>query len=906
MLDPRLFERSLNHPQTPANQRTGFTLTNRTLLNDNQDAGWRLLLIGQAGQLLESWDSRDTHSWLDYDDQLRLLAQHEQAQGQPPASRSRFSYAGTGSDDSAYNRCGRLVRLDDSAGSVRNRAFTLSGEIEETTRQWLASHEQPDWPLLPEERDALLVPGPGATTLHHVNALAEPVGLTDALGNLRRLHLDVAGQLKEVVLQRNGEQPSALASAMTYSASGQLQRQRCGNEVVCDSRYDPRDGRLVQRTASHPQRGVLQALSFVHDPGGRIVEINDGAQPIRYFRNQKISARRTFVYDSLYRLTRATGFEVANAAGGPDLPAFQSPPDPGQLVNYQQHYQYDSAGNLIEMRHVGAHNRTRRLAVAETSNCSLTQKADGSLPDPDEIAAAFDANGNLKFLHDNQALQWNANNQLRQVTLAQHATGDDVESYRYDLAGQRQYKRCVRWPNGTRQIEETFYLPGLELHRNSASGEVLDVLLVDNGLAQVRLLHWQTGLPTGLSNDRLRYSLVDQQGSTTLELDDQARTISHEAYYPYGGTCWWAGESLVEASYKTRRYSAKERDASGLYYYGMRYYAPWLRRWINPDPGGIDDGLNLFTMVRGDPVGNIDRQGLDTADNQQQGPTVRQVVVASSADATRITVGFLLGSALTYFIEQALDLLPADLATNATLTAIGMLVGGSLLGVLGRQIGQRFNSHQATAYASLAIGVMAGIAMPLAGFWNRQQPERNDMAVTTLMVAARSFVQQFAQLALANVGPKIAPAATIGTAAGVALTAVSTRSISGYFGADLAAEVRRFAIAPASIFLDWFINSAARSRQTNARYVTSNNQLSDPQRAPLLSGLLSRNLFWTSIEAIRAVSRAALPGPAAAAASSAAVSLLHFRGLFEGWLNTAAPARAPRQRRNSATQETRL
>ncbi|WP_280179027.1 RHS repeat-associated core domain-containing protein, partial [Pseudomonas viridiflava] len=61
--------------------------------------------------------------------------------------------------------------------------------------------------------------------------------------------------------------------------------------------------------------------------------------------------------------------------------------------------------------------------------------------------------------------------------------------------------------------------------------------------------------------------------------------------------------------YKTVRYSGKERDASGLYYYGLRYYAPWLQRWINPDPAGDVDGLNLFSFVKNSPVGHIDPAG---------------------------------------------------------------------------------------------------------------------------------------------------------------------------------------------------------------------------------------------------------------------------------------------------------
>uniref|UniRef100_UPI0027D25944 RHS repeat-associated core domain-containing protein n=1 Tax=Burkholderia sp. GbtcB21 TaxID=2824766 RepID=UPI0027D25944 len=62
--------------------------------------------------------------------------------------------------------------------------------------------------------------------------------------------------------------------------------------------------------------------------------------------------------------------------------------------------------------------------------------------------------------------------------------------------------------------------------------------------------------------------------------------------------------------YKYVRYSGQERDASGLYYYGLRYYAPWLARWLNPDPAGPVDGLNLFCMVANNPVTFIDREGI--------------------------------------------------------------------------------------------------------------------------------------------------------------------------------------------------------------------------------------------------------------------------------------------------------
>ncbi|WP_410174964.1 RHS repeat-associated core domain-containing protein [Mycetohabitans endofungorum] len=51
----------------------------------------------------------------------------------------------------------------------------------------------------------------------------------------------------------------------------------------------------------------------------------------------------------------------------------------------------------------------------------------------------------------------------------------------------------------------------------------------------------------------------------------------------------WAAKSELEAKYKTVRYSGKERDATGLYDYGFRYYVPWLGRWLSTTAVAIID-----------------------------------------------------------------------------------------------------------------------------------------------------------------------------------------------------------------------------------------------------------------------------------------------------------------------------
>ncbi|MDE9539781.1 RHS repeat-associated core domain-containing protein, partial [Xenorhabdus bovienii] len=140
--------------------------------------------------------------------------------------------------------------------------------------------------------------------------------------------------------------------------------------------------------------------------------------------------------------------------------------------------------------------------------------------------------------------------------------------------------------------------------------EALHTLIVgEAGRAQVRMLHWESGKPNDISNNQMRYSYDNLVGSSGLEVDGDGNLISLEEYYPYGGTAVWTARSQTEAGYKTVRYSGKERDATGLYYYGYRYYQPWAGRWLSADPAGTVDGLNLYRMVRNNPVSYHDDDG---------------------------------------------------------------------------------------------------------------------------------------------------------------------------------------------------------------------------------------------------------------------------------------------------------
>ncbi|WP_409497821.1 RHS repeat domain-containing protein [Pseudomonas fragi] len=592
--DPRLSALAETDTQVMANQKTCFSLSGQALRNESVDAGWRLTLYNAAKQTAFRWDGRGTSSRCDFDEQLRPVALFEIAKGQTDERCDEyFVYAATGPDDARRNRCGRVLRHDDPAGSLWHESFAVSGQPLIETRRFCTALTAPDWPDAPLQTERY-------TTRWRYNALGVVIGQTDAAGHVRTFDVDIAGRCS--ASQLDGV---AVLKSCEYNAFDQVYREQAGNNVLTIARYSPVNGQLLSLKATTGTGHLLQDLHYQYDPASNIERIQDQAQPVQWFAQQRIEAVNTYRYDTLYQLIGATGRENASQRIGPGLPGLElfASRDDSRWRNYSQTYSYDSGANLTSLKHdAGAGNTSlRQMVVAERSNRSLFK---GEVPV--DFASGFDANGNQQALAPGQLMHWNTRNQLHQVTqvVREEPDGqdDDVETYIYDGTGQRVRKVRRAKTGGGEQVIEVLYLPGLEI-RTPTTGEQLHVVTTQAGRNQVRVLHWAT------EPDQWRYSLGDHLGSSTLELDHAGELISQESYYPYGGTSWWAARSAVQARYKTLRYSGKERDATGLYYYGARYYAPWLQRWINPDPAGTVDGLNLYRMLCNNPLRFVDEDG---------------------------------------------------------------------------------------------------------------------------------------------------------------------------------------------------------------------------------------------------------------------------------------------------------
>ncbi|WP_445178975.1 RHS repeat-associated core domain-containing protein [Pseudomonas sp. McL0111] len=562
------------------NLATFHGLTEQALKIDSVDSGWRLSLPGLAGEVVKRWDERGNQWSNYYDNRLRLVS--IEVNSQPGIEVLTF---GSAEADAGKNLRGQLVRKIDASGSMTYASFSLHA--------------------LPLEETRTLFDGIAYTTHWSYGANGIPLSQKDAGEHEQYSIYDVAGQLQCVRLRINPDDtPSDIIKRTRYNAEGQPIEQVLGNDVVRYWIYDPATTRLKSLQAGVPGQILRQDLEYEYDNVGNVVSIRDNTFTPVFYANQYIDGKRDFSYDSLSRLTCATGHDALPPTGMPGRPL---PSDPNIRLNYTQTYEYDTGGNLIKLVHsraVGGY--TQQMLIDPCSNRGVRWKEGDPLPD---FSTQFDRHGNLQTLQPGQPLQWNTLDELTSVTLIEREKGlSDQKTYCYS-AGARIYKRHETHAYSTTQYHEVRYLPGLEI-RTRDTDEVLHVISLPSVIGNVRCLHWRNKRPGDIDNNQVRYCLEDSQNSSLVELDEKARLISCEQYYPFGGTSSLTAGSTLEVSYKTIRYSGKELDDSGLYYYGRRYYAPWFQRWISADPAGAVDGWNLYAMVGNNPVTFIDELGL--------------------------------------------------------------------------------------------------------------------------------------------------------------------------------------------------------------------------------------------------------------------------------------------------------
>jgi RHS repeat-associated protein len=610
----------------------------RPLFTQSMDAGDRWTLPDAEDRTVATWDQLGVEVEYAYDRLGRLTNTHVRGLGLDHRVEER-EYGETVPGAASRNLLGRLAVVRDQAGEISVQSYSPIGQALRTTQRLRTEVGEPDWSRRADFGTEIFV------AEVYYDALGRPRRDILPDGTVRDFDYLRGGGVDRVRLTTPDGQlvDEPIVNGADFDAHGQRMRVRLGNGVEVAYGYDPETARLKTQAASLGSRR-FQDVRYTYDPVGNIVRIEDRAHDpgtSSLIEGTIIPARRDYSYDAHYRLTRATGRvhqallehdyipNVGTLKGTRHLTLNNG----AALERFTQTYTYDAANNMRQLRHVGAsRNWTTEMWISATSNRSFPRLDAGGVPVP-EPEAHFDAGGKVSRMANLRRLDWNWRGTLARAVIIERPGGtDDAEDYTYGSDGMRVRKVTTRVVNGGQvEITEKLYFGSSERKRVWRGDAVILerwTIHISDGQGRVALMHrWITDTRRRETDDpsrpRIIYQLTTHQNSGAIELDHEGNLVSYEEYFPYGGTAFIAGDRARDIELKEYRYTGKERDdATGLYYFGHRYYAPWTCRWLSPDPIGPADDLNLYQFVLGDPVGNVDPDGLQSTGATTAGPRI--------------------------------------------------------------------------------------------------------------------------------------------------------------------------------------------------------------------------------------------------------------------------------------------
>jgi RHS repeat-associated protein len=236
----------------------------------------------------------------------------------------------------------------------------------------------------------------------------------------------------------------------------------------------------------------------------------------------------------------------------------------------------------------------------------------------------YDGNGNLT----NDGLRRFDYDFENQLTNAYHA-GQWRTDFRYDAFGRKRLQRDYAYVDGSGWVltNETRYVyDGMLVvqERNFDNRPVIsytrgvDLSGSMQGAGGIGGLLARTDHTTAHPALANAFYHADGNGNVTALVNEQGAVVARYHYDPFGNLLGKAGP-LADAN--RYRFSSKEWcQASGLYYYGFRFYEPNLQRWLNRDTLLENGGENMHSFVRNRVGYSIDPFGeCGEGDSQKSG-----------------------------------------------------------------------------------------------------------------------------------------------------------------------------------------------------------------------------------------------------------------------------------------------
>lgn len=529
-----------------------------------------------------------------------------------------------GRTDFDYNDVGKLVRVEDALKRVTTFTYDGADRVSTKTNSGGTTHFYYDEPGIPNGRGRL-------TTVFQPNGTETRIKAYDEAGRIteravkaglmwgyatHEYDYDWLGRLKTKTLpdgtvQANYYHPAngplarvevdgvEWARFPSYEATLQMAERVTMAGTHTWMGYNA-DGRLDSLLTLGTNTGeYLQDATYKYHPAGALHQLTD-RRPSTLVMGVDTDTSAHYFYDALGRLTLAFGDQLPTAE-----------------------YAYDEVGHFTRKGDV----YVTRLYCGVGGHCLEGRDGPGNLL----WRATHDAAGQRERFEDFDAgVTWEyAYDDDRRLTEV-WKDGQLVAEMAYGFAGDRVWKN-VHHANG--DSTRTYYFGGDYEERASSAGLPGVVSVTKHILAeQLRIATWTDGgfLP-GMPFHADVYAAQGPLSGTTehgvpigvwfhhpnhlasagVVTDVGGQVVTRYSYEPWGA----ALDSSVGFDGTTHTYTGQENDAAtGLKYYGARYYDPLTGRFVTPDPAlpgeGLDpQGFNRFSYVMNNPVNFTDPTG---------------------------------------------------------------------------------------------------------------------------------------------------------------------------------------------------------------------------------------------------------------------------------------------------------